>query len=377
MIDYETIRLIWWAILGVLLIGFAITDGFDFGVASVLPFIAKSNIERRIAINAIGPVWDGNQVWFVLFGTATFGVFPFIYSAVFSLFYIAFFLLLFCFIVRPLAIDYRSKMPGKWPFFWDNMLCISGTIASLLFGIAIGNCMIGLKFDFDEFNIVQNYTTFFSLLNPFSLLCGLISYIMLVSHGAAFLSLKTNDIIKKRSDFILKITPTLLIILLSLAGFYAYNLDGFALKSINNFNGTSAPNHQEVIQIKHGLFENYKIYKWFLIAPIGFYITSFAVIIFRILKKDMLVMIFHSLMVASIVLLFGFSTFPFLLPSVANLNASLTIFNSSGSEFSLKIIFGIFCIFLPCVIGYICYIYYSFRGRITAEMIDKNNKFLY
>ncbi len=377
MFDYEIIRLVWWATLGFLLIGFAVTDGFDFGVASLLPFIGKNDLERRIIINSIGPVWDGNQVWFILFGVSIFGAFPFIYSAVFSLFYIPFFLLLFCFIVRPIAIDYRSKMKGKWRFFFDNMLCISGTIGSILFGVTVGNCMIGIKFDFDEFNIIQNYTTFFSLLNPFSLFCGLVSYIMLLSHGAAFLSLKTDGIIKQRTDFILKITPILLIILLSFGGFYAYNLDGFVLKNINSFISTSAPYHQEVLQIKHGLFENYKAYKWFLIAPICFYISSLLVIIFRILKKDLFVIIFHSLMIASIVLLFGFATFPFLLPSTFNLNSSLTIFNSSSSEFTLKITFSFICICLPCVIAYTSYVYYSFRGRITKEIIDQNSKLLY
>lgn len=377
IMNYEIIRIIWWAILGLLLIGFAITDGFDFGVAAILPFISKNNTERRIVINTIGPVWDGNQVWFILFGGAIFAAFPYIYSAAFSLFYIAFFMLLFCFIVRPIAIDFRSKMVGNWPFFWDKMLCLSGTIGSILFGVAAGNCMIGLKFDFDEFNIVQNYTGFCSLLNPFSLICGTISYLLFVSHGAAFLSLKTDKIIKQRSDFILKITPVLLIILLSLAGLYAYNMNGFALKEIHTFAGTSMPNYQEVITIKHGLFENYKKYPWFLVAPIGFYLFAIGVIMFRILKKDLLVFICHSIMVACVVLLFGFTIFPFLLPSASNLNASLTIFNSSSSELTLRIMFGAVCIFLPFVIGYICYVYYTFRGRITTETINNNSKTLY
>ncbi len=377
--NYEIVRIIWWGILGILLIGFAITDGFDFGVAALLRFVAKNNNERRVVINTIGPVWDGNQVWFILFGAVTFAAFPYIYSAAFSLFYIAFFLLLACFVVRPIAIDYRSKMSLQWAKFWDNMLFLSGTIGSILFGVAVGNCMIGLKFDFDEFNVVQNYTSFFSLLNPFSLLCGVISYVMLVSHGAAYLILKTDSEVKKRAMFILNFTPLLLIILLSIAGFYAYNLDGFLFNenTLTAKQNVSIPHQQKIILIKHGLFANYYKYSFFLIAPIGAYISAILVIILKIIKKEKLLFIFHSLMIACIILLFGFSTFPFLLPSTSNLDASLTIFNSSSTESALKIMLYIIGIFLPIVLCYIAYVYYSFRGKITNDSIEKNPKSLY
>ena len=191
--DYETLRLIWWLLLTVLIAGFAVMDGFDLGVAGQLLFVARNDDQRRVAVNSIGPVWDGNQVWFILGGGAVFAAFPLLYAAAFSGLYAAMFLVLLTFIVRPVSIDFRSKVAdARWRATWDIVLSVAGLAAALLFGVAVGNLFLGVPFHFtDELRLVYE-GGLFGLLRPFALLCGLASVAMLLMHGAAWLMLKTE-----------------------------------------------------------------------------------------------------------------------------------------------------------------------------------------
>ena len=142
LFDYTTLRLIWWVLLGVLLIGFAVTDGFDMGVGALLPFVAKNDTERRVAINTIGPVWEGNQVWFILGGGAIFAAWPALYALSFSGFYLAMFLVLFALILRPVGFKYRSKRESiAWRRNWDWALFVGGAVPALIFGVAVGNTL--------------------------------------------------------------------------------------------------------------------------------------------------------------------------------------------------------------------------------------------
>src|SRR5712672_1441854 len=186
MFDYELMRLIWWALLGILLIGFAVMDGFDLGVAILLPYVARIDVERRIAINTVGPVWEGNQVWLILGGGAIFAAWPMLYAVSFSGFYLAMFLVLAALILRPVAFKYRSKRPDpRWRSTWDWALFAAGFVPALIFGVAVGNVLQGVPFRLtDEMRIVYA-GSFFGLLNPFALLCGLLSLAMLVMHGGA------------------------------------------------------------------------------------------------------------------------------------------------------------------------------------------------
>src|SRR6202043_3057075 len=151
LFDYTTLRLIWWGLLGVLLIGFAVTDGFDMGVGALLPFVAKTDTERRVAINTIGPVWEGNQVWLILGGGAIFAAWPPVYATSFSGFYLAMFLVLATLILRPVGFEFRNKVADtRWRTFWDYALCAGGLVPSVVFGVAFGILLQGVPFHIDS-----------------------------------------------------------------------------------------------------------------------------------------------------------------------------------------------------------------------------------
>ena len=165
MIDYELLRIIWWCLIGVLLIGFAVTDGFDLGVGALLTLIGRNDKERRVMINTIGPHWDGNQVWFITAGGAIFAAWPMIYATAFSGFYLALALTLIALWMRPIGFDYRSKLPNpQWRNAWDWALFAGGIIPSLIFGVAFGNLLLGVPFELDN-TLKSTYTgSFFGLL---------------------------------------------------------------------------------------------------------------------------------------------------------------------------------------------------------------------
>ena len=164
MIEYELLKIIWWVLVGVLLIGFALTDGFDMGSMAIMPFVGKTDNERRAAINTIAPHWDGNQVWFITAGGALFAAWPMVYAVAFSGMYWALLLVLFALFLRPVGFDYRSKLENtKWRTSWDWGLCVGGAVPALVFGVAFGNLFQGVPFHFDD-TLRSEYTgSFFAL----------------------------------------------------------------------------------------------------------------------------------------------------------------------------------------------------------------------
>ena len=200
LIDYETLRVIWWLLLGVLLIGFAVMDGFDLGTQTLLPFVARTDIERRVVINAVGPVWEGNQVWFILGGGAIFAAWPALYALSFSGFYLAMFLVLMALILRPVAFKYRSKKEDPvWRARWDWALFIGSAVPALIFGVAVGNTLRGVPFHFTPDLRPIYEGTLFGLLNPAALYCGIVSVAMIVMHGAAWLTFKAEGTVSARA----------------------------------------------------------------------------------------------------------------------------------------------------------------------------------
>jgi cytochrome d ubiquinol oxidase subunit II len=376
--NYEVLRIIWWVLLGVLLIGFAIMDGFDLGTAILLPFIGKTDVERRIILNAVGPVWEGNQVWFVLGGGAIFAAWPLVYAVSFSGFYYAMFLVLVALILRPVGFDYRSKINNKtWRTIWDYCLFISGLVPSLVFGVAIGNVLLGVNFSFDNFMIIENKIGFFELFTPFSLLCGLLSVSMLTVQGACFLSIKTEGDIQKRLKKLLNILPFVNIILFAIGGLMLQKIDGYVITKILSNSADSNPLNKEVSRQAGAWFNNYSTYKWFIIAPIlGFAGQIFAMILSHF-KHDVKAFIASSLSVLGIISTVGLTCFPFILPSSLNPNSSLTVWDASSSYHTLVVMFIAALIFVPLIISYTSFVFMVLRGKVNEKTIDKDSNFLY
>jgi cytochrome d ubiquinol oxidase subunit II len=378
MFDYESLRLIWWVLLGVLLIGFAIMDGFDMGVAICLPFLAKTDEERRILINAIGPTWEGNQVWFILGGGAIFAAWPALYGLSFSGFYLAMLVVLLALILRPVGFKYRSKLTHpRWRQFWDMALFIGGFVPALIFGVAIGNVLQGVPFHFDM-TLRAFYTgSFFALLNPYALLCGLLSVSMLTMHGAHFIRLKTSGILQKRAQSTARLASSLVIILFLIGGVALLNfIPGYALSSEVLHHGPSNPLHKSVVLQMGAWLHNYQTYPMLLVAPaLGFIGAIWGFIFakrFRIMN-----FIASSLSIFGIIGSVGVSMFPFILPSSSTPNHSLLVWDSSSSELTLNIMLFATLVFLPIILAYTAWVYRVLRGEVNMNTILNNEESSY
>ena len=280
-LDYETLRVIWWLLIGILFIGFAIMDGFDLGVAMWLPWLAQSDIQRRVLINSIGPTWEGNQVWFILGGGAIFAAWPMLYALSFSGFYLAMLIVLLALILRPVGFKYRSKLENSaWRSFWDWALFTGGFVPSLIFGVAVGNVLQGVPFYIDE-NLRPFYTgTFFELLNPFALCCGVLSVLMLAMHGAFFIQVKTEGALASRAKVSARICAFLVIVLFIVCGFWVnYSIDGYALSSVVSHDGPSNPLYKNAVSQAGAWFDNYRAYPVAMMVPIISLVSAFLALI--------------------------------------------------------------------------------------------------
>lgn len=373
MLDYEILRLIWWALLGILLIGFAILDGFDLGVAGLLPFVSKTDVERRVVLNTVGPVWEGNQVWLILGGGAIFAAWPSLYAVSFSGFYLAIFLALFAIIIRPVGFKFRSKMPSKtWRSFWDMSLFVGGIIPALIFGVAFGNLFLGVPFYFND-ELRSFYTGgFFELLTPFPLLCGILAIAMMLLQGATFLALKTEKKIQQRSKTYGQLIALFTAILFALCGVYLWvGIDGYAIVSEINTAGPSNPVIKEVIR-KTGAWMT-----WHETYPLTYGVPAFGILMALMtalllkISYHMCAFITSSLTTFFIIATAGFSLFPFLLPSSTTPNHSLTVWDASSSQLTLFVMLIATLIFLPIVLAYTAWVYRVLRGKVTEETIKK------
>lgn len=376
-LDYETLRVIWWVLLGVLLIGFAIMDGFDLGVAMWLPCLSRNDWERRILINSIAPTWEGNQVWFILGGGAIFAAWPMLYAISFSGFYLAMLLILLALILRPVGFKYRSKMshPG-WRSCWDWALFTGGFVPSLIFGVAVGNVLQGVPFHFDD-SLRPFYTgTFVALLNPFALLCGLLSVSMLAMHGAFFIHVKTEGDLQQRAKTAGKICAALTIVLFICGGLWVYyGIDGYILTNSPLHDGPSNPLYKNAARHAGAWFSNFQDIPVTLLVPIlG---IAGALLAILVAAKARLAFIFSAISIIGIIATVGVSMFPFILPSSSNPEQSLIVWDSSSSQLTLFIMLIATAIFLPIILIYTAWVYRVLRGKVTVETIKANHETAY
>lgn len=378
-LDYETLRIIWWGLLGIILIGFAVTDGFDMGVGALLPFVARTDAERRVTINTIGPVWEGNQVWLVLGGGAIFAAFPLVYAVSFSGFYLAMFATLFALILRPVAFKYRSKRDDpRWRAMWDWGLFVGGFVPALIFGVAVGNALQGVPFRFDDTLRMTYEGNFWGLLNPFALLCGLTSVAMLVTHGAAWLGLKAEDPVRSRARGIGMIAALLSLVLFALGGVWIMQSGmGYAINGAIEPNTPANPHLYDVTFAAGGWLANYTNYPWMIAAPAIGLLGALLAFFGLWLRSEPLAFTGSSLSAAGIIASVGASMYPFILPSSLDPGSSLTAWSASSSHLTLFVMLIVTVIFLPIVLAYTAWAFKVMWGRVTADDINRDPHAVY
>jgi len=374
MFDYESLRLIWWILIGVLLVGFAVTDGFDMGVAALSPVIGKSDTERRIMLNTIAPHWDGNQVWLITAGGALFAAWPMVYATSFSGFYFAMYVTLAALWLRPLALDYRSKIENpKWRKAWDYALCFSGTVPPIIFGVAFGNLLQGVPFDLNDLMMSKYHGTFFALLNPFALLCGVLALMLFVTQGATWLQMKTTEALHARARNVAQITGLISIVLFVIGGFWVQSIEGYVITSTIDTFADSNPLNKEVSLQVGAWMTNFETYPAMWAAPIlGVVMPLFAVIASR-LERGGFAFLFSSLSNAGVILTAGFAMFPFVMPSSLNPDHSLTMWDSTASELTLGLMTAVAAVMVPVILGYTTWTYYKMFGRLDKKHIEDND----
>ncbi|MDR3412471.1 MAG: cytochrome d ubiquinol oxidase subunit II [Formivibrio sp.] len=377
--DYATLKFIWWLLVGALLIGFAIMDGHDMGVGALLPFVGKSDTERRVIINSIAPHWEGNQVWFVTAGGAIFAAWPFVYATAFSGFYIAMLAVLWALFFRPVGFDYRSKVADpRWRSFWDWGLFVGGAVPPIIFGVAFGNLFLGVPFQFDDTLRVTYTGSFFGLLTPFPLLCGVVSLAMLVSQGAHYLMLRTDGDVAMRSRRAAITFNLILAATFALAGVWlAYGIPGYAITSGDLPGGPSDPLAKQVVQQVGAWFANYQRYPATLLLPALAFASIAIGLIATIKRKGGIAFIASSLACTGIISTAGAALFPFVMPSSSHPQSSLTAWDSTSSHFTLAIMLGVVVLFLPLVVIYTSWAYRIMRGKVTSTFIEENSKSVY
>lgn len=380
MIDYSTLKLIWWLLLGVLLIGFAVTDGFDMGVGTLLPFVGETDVERRVAINTIGATWEGNQVWFILAGGAIFAAWPPLYAISFSGFYMAMFIVLAAMILRPVAFKCRSKRPDPaWRSGWDWALFTGSFVPALVFGVAVGNVLLGVPFTLDLDLRMTYQGSFFGLFSPFSLLCGLLSVSMLVMHGGAWLGLRAGGIVATRGRRYGTLAAVMVLVLFALGGYLVATgyVEGYRITSEIDPNMQANPLAKQTVIEAGAWMGNYSTYPWMMIAPALGFLGAFGALVGLQSRYEGLTFICSKLAVLGIISTVGVSMFPFILPSSMQPDASLTVWDASSSHRTLFNMLVATAIFLPIILVYTAWVYKVLWGKVDETTINRDNDTAY
>ena len=374
MFDYETLRVIWWLLLGILLIGFAITDGFDLGLGATFRFLGRTDAERRVLLESVEPVWEGNQVWFILGGGAAFAAWPLLYAASFSGLYLAMFVLLVALILRPVGFGFRNHLTdARWRNAWDNALMLGGAVPALLFGVAFGNLFLGLPFHFDALQRPVYSGGFFNLLHPFALLAGVISLSMLILHGTTYAAMKVGEPMAARASALGRVASAIFLLAFIAAGLWVGStIDGYRIVGSIDHAGPSNPVHK-VVEIAPGAWlNNFHAWPWMWAAPLGAILAAACAHALLHLRRARAAFLASALVQVGTILTAGFALFPFLMPSSANPNHSLTVWDASSSGKTLFIMLCAVVIFLPVVLVYTVWVFRVLKGRVTLEALHEH-----
>lgn len=377
--DYETLKLAWWLLVGVLLVGFAVMDGHDMGMGVLLPFVGRNDLERRAMINTVAPHWDGNQVWFITAGGAIFAAWPLVYATAFSGFYWAMMAVLWALFFRPVGFDYRSKIRHPiWRSTWDWGLFIGGAVPPVIFGVAFGNLLQGVPFHFDD-TMMSTYTgSFWQLLNPFALLAGVVSLAMITTQGANYLMMRTEGDIYRRVRTASLVFAALTMVTFALAGVWvASGVTGYVITSAVDPNALPDPLAKTVTVAAGAWMGNYDKYGWAMWVPIAAFAALAASILFS--RRHLAGAAFWSSSIANAAIIgtAGVSMFPFVMPSSTDPRSSLTAYDAVSSHLTLGLMLGATVIFMPLIIFYTSWAYKVMWGKVTTDYIAANDKSVY
>jgi len=348
-------------------------------VGALLPFVAKTDDERRVLINSIGPTWEGNQVWFITGGGALFAAWPLVYAAAFSGFYWALLLVLFALFFRPVGFEYRSKVADpRWRNAWDWGLFVGGAVPALVFGVAFGNLLQGVPFTFDDMLRPFYSGSFFGLLNPFALLTGIVSLSMLVMHGAVYLQMRTEGQIANRTRRAARIAGIVFIVAFVLAGIWqAFGIQGYRIVSMPDPGGVVVPLAKTVEKAAGAWLANYAARPWMWIAPALAVGGGLLALLLSAAGRTGAAFVLSAAALAGTILTAGFALFPFVMPSSTFPNASLTVYDAVSSHRTLNLMFVAVVLFLPVVLLYTSWIYRVLRGKVTEKRIHEETHSAY
>ncbi|PLV58250.1 cytochrome d ubiquinol oxidase subunit II [Erwinia sp. B116] len=379
MLTYELMRFIWWLLIGILFIGFAVADGFDMGVGMLTRILGRTDTERRVMINSIAPHWDGNQVWLITAGGALFAAWPMVYAAAFSGFYVAMILVLASLFFRPVGFDYRSKIEdSRWRGMWDWGIFIGSFVPPLVIGVAFGNLLQGVPFHIDS-DLRLFYTgNFFQLLNPFGLLAGIVSLTMILAQGATYLQMRTVGVLHQRARCAAQISALVMMVCFALAGVWVvYGIDGYVVTSALDHNGVSNPLLKTVGREAGAWLVNFNHTPVLWLIPLLGVVLPLLTILFSRLEKGAWAFLFSSLTLACVILTAGVAMFPFVMPSSTVPGASLTMWDATSTLLTLKVMTVAAMIFVPLILIYTSWCYWKMFGRVTNEQIENNTHSLY
>ena len=362
-----------------LLIGFAIMDGHDMGVGTLLPFVGRSDLERRVVINTVGPHWDGNQVWFITGGGAIFAAWPLVYATAFSGFYWAMLVVLWALFFRPVGFDYRSKIHNAtWRSTWDWGLFIGGSVPPLIFGVAFGNLLQGVPFQFDLYMVSTYSGSFWQLLNPFALLCGVVSSTMITMHGGVYLAHRTEGVIQARAVKGAIGAALVMVLAFVAAGFWvSLGIDGYRITSVMDPNALPDPMTKTVVREAGAWMANYGRAPALWLLPALGVLGALLAALLLLKRATLTAFVVSSLALLGVIGTAGASMFPFVMPSSSMPAASLTVWDSVSSHMTLGIMFWCTLLFMPLIILYTSWAYRVMRGKVTAAYVQEHEHAAY
>jgi cytochrome d ubiquinol oxidase subunit II len=372
--DYETLRIVWWLLLGALLIGFAVSDGFDLGIAALLRVLAKDDDERRALLETIEPVWEGNQVWLILGAGSIFAAWPLLYAAAFSGFYFAMLLVLLALIVRPVGFNFRNKIVDpRWRNGWDWILTAHGLVPALVFGVAFGNLFVGVPLRYDDTLRIAWEGGFLDLLRPFPLLAGLVSVTMILMHGAAWVAVKADETIARRAERALRLLAPAFAVLYATAGVWLLlGVPGYAIDGTGDAGGPSNPLLKHVVRTT-GWFGSGALAGWACGAAGVAILAALATPLLATRRRHSPAFLASAVALAATIASAGLALYPFLLPSSLDPRSSLTLWDASSSRTTLGLMLLVTAVLLPIVIAYTAWVYRVLRGRVSLEHVKRSH----